>query len=73
MGKKVSFDGKLSNVSGLCPGVRFTVDGLTVETDLLTDFKKSNCGDLRDGRSVSGEGVTRSDGTIRATEIQVKK
>jgi hypothetical protein len=73
VGKKVNFDGKLSNLSGLCPGVRFTVDGFTVETDLATDFNKSNCGDVRDGRSVSGEGVTRSDGTIRATEIQVKK
>jgi hypothetical protein len=73
VGKKVSFDGKLSNVSGLCPGVRFTVDGFMVETDASTDFKKSNCGDLRDGRSASGEGMTQPDGSVKATQLEVKK
>ena len=73
VGKKVDFDGTISSLAGFCPGVRFTVNGVTVETDFSTDFKKSDCGDLRNGRSVSGEGVTRADGSIRATRIEVKK
>jgi len=73
VGKKVTFDGTISSVSGFCPGVRFSVDGVTFETELFTDYKKSDCGDVRDGRSVSGEGVTRADGSVRATRIEVKK
>jgi hypothetical protein len=73
VGKKVNFDGRLSNVSGLCPAVRFTVDGFSVETDASTDFKKSDCGDVRDGRSASGEGITQPGGSVKATRIEVKK
>jgi hypothetical protein len=73
VGKKISFDGTISSVSGRCPGVRFIVDGVAVQTDASTDFKKSDCGDVRDGRSASGEGTTQPDGSVKATRLQVKK
>jgi hypothetical protein len=69
----VDFDGTVTTVTGVCPIVIFTVGGMTVVTDSSTDYKKSDCGDLRRGSEVSGAGLTQPTGTIRATEVQVKK
>jgi hypothetical protein len=71
--KQVEFDGTIASVSGHCPAVRITVNGFTIDTDPSTDYKKSGCPDLRNGRSVSGEGMTQPDGTVKATQLQVKK
>jgi hypothetical protein len=69
----VDFDGTVTGAIGVCPVVIFTVEGKTIVTDGSTDFNKSQCSDLRPGREVKGEGLTQPIGTIRATEIEVKK
>jgi len=48
--KRVDFSGTITGVSGGCPNVTFTVQGLTIVTDRSTDFTKSKCDDLRRGR-----------------------
>jgi hypothetical protein len=60
-------------MSGSCPNVTITVRGRTIVVDRSTDFKKSDCGDLRRGRDVEGTGTTQSNGTVKATEIRVRK
>jgi hypothetical protein len=60
-------------MSGSCPNVTITVRGRSIAVDRSTDFKKSDCGDLRRGRDVEGSGTPQSDGTIRATDIRVRK
>src|SRR3954470_15058842 len=66
----VDFEGTIRNVSGRCPALTFTIGDLTIVTDRATDYNKIKCGDLRPGRSVSGQGTTQANGTIKATDIQ---
>jgi len=71
--KKVDFDGSVSSVSGGCPNVTITVGGMTIIIDRSTNFKGSGCEDLRSGRNVEGSGTPQSNGTIKATDIRVRK
>jgi hypothetical protein len=70
---RVNFTGTVSNLGGTCPAVKFVVNAKTITTDILTDFRKSDCDDLRNGSSVSGQGVTQANGGVKATQIQVEK
>jgi hypothetical protein len=60
-------------MSGSCPNVTLVVDGRTITVDRATSFSKSNCDDLRRGRAVTGSGMTQPSGTIKATDIRVRK
>jgi hypothetical protein len=60
-------------VSGKCPDLTFSARGYTIVTDRSTGYKESECGDVRNGRDVSGSGVTQSNGTVRATKIAVDR
>ena len=71
--ERVDFSGRIARVSGRCPNVTFTVNDMTIVVDRSTDFKKSDCGDVRDGRTVSGAGRTQANGTVRATDLRVKQ
>jgi hypothetical protein len=70
--RTVTFDGSVSSLSGRCPTVTFKVGSTTVAADRDTDYKRSQCSDLRNGKSVKGEGVTQSNGTVKATLLEVK-
>jgi hypothetical protein len=73
-GQEVEFDGTVSSLSGRCPNVSFSSRGYSVTADGSTDYKKkSECGDLREGRRVSVEGVTQANGTVRAKKIEVDR
>ena len=73
-GQEVEFDGAVSNLSGRCPDVTFSSHGYTVTADRSTDYKKkSDCGDLREGRGISVQGVTQANGTVRARRIEVDR
>jgi len=68
----VEFAGEVFSVSGSCPNVTIVVNSLTIVVDRSTDFKKSNCNDLRRGRDVVGVGLKEANATIKATDIRVK-
>ena len=61
------------NLSGNCPNVRFTAGVAVVVADDSTDFHKSKCGDLRNGRMASGKGIVQPNGIIKATQIETDK
>jgi hypothetical protein len=61
----------MSGMSGRCPSVTFSVRGTTIVVDSSTSFRRSSCGDLKNGRKVDGEGVRQSNGSIKATKLQV--
>jgi uncharacterized protein DUF5666 len=63
----------VSGVSGRCPTVTFTAGGNTISVDRSTEFKHSKCDDVKNGRSVDGEGDVQSSGTITATKLEVLK
>jgi hypothetical protein len=69
----VEFGGIISNVSGRCPDVSFNARGYTVVADRGTDYKKSNCGDVRDGRQVTVNGVIQPNGNVYATRLEVDR
>jgi hypothetical protein len=68
--KIVDFQGVVSNLSGNCPNVTFKAGSAAVVADNSTDFHKSKCSDIRNGRSVSGTGVVQTNGTVKATQIE---
>ena len=71
--RHVDFSGTISVIFGRCPSVVFAADGKAIAVDDSTDFQKSKCGDLKQGREVEGEGDVQANGTIRATTIHVAK
>jgi hypothetical protein len=69
--RTISFSGRISGLSGRCPTVTFSAAGRTISVDRETDFRHSRCDDLKDGRSVSGEGTVQANGSIKATDLEV--
>jgi len=69
----VEFDGTVNGLSGQCPNISFSAGGTRVVGDGSTDYKKSDCRDLRNGRDVSIKGVTQADGSVRADRIEVDR
>jgi Domain of unknown function (DUF5666) len=52
--------------------VTFTLKGFIVRTNSATEFTRSACRDLRDGKNVTVEGQ-QDDRTVLATKIEVKR
>lgn len=68
----VRLEGLISDVSGVCPAVRFTLDGYSVRASSRTDFE-GRCAHLSDGDTVRVEGLANGDRTVDATAIELKK
>jgi len=62
--------GSVSNVSGNCPSLSFTLQGTTVKTNSATKFEHSQCARVANGRRVEVEGRRQGDGTLLATEVE---
>jgi hypothetical protein len=69
---RVNFKGRISNLSGACPNLRFTVEGRQVMSDSTTRFTEGSCGDLRSGMEAKIEGELRADGVVRATKVELE-
>jgi hypothetical protein len=62
--------GRIENLSGACPVLRFDVAASTFVTDRHTDFKKMHCHDVREGVAVRATGSTLPHGTVSADRIE---
>jgi hypothetical protein len=71
--QRVDFDGTISGASGACPNVSFSARGFTVTADGGTDYRKSDCSDVRDGRKVKVNGITQPNGSVYATKLEVDR
>jgi hypothetical protein len=69
----VDFQGLVFNLSGNCPNVRFTAGSAVIVADDSTDFHKSKCRDLQNGKMASGKGIVQPNGIIKATQIETDK
>ena len=70
-GRNASFEGTVTNVSGSCPTLTFSVGGSRVKTTRDTRFKDISCSEVaRGGKRVKGDGVTDSSGAIVATTVK---
>jgi len=70
----VDFSGSISRVRGSCPNIVFELDGRTVIADGSTDYKKSRCDDVQDGRDASVKAAPLTSGQgFSALRIEVKR
>ncbi len=49
----------------------FTVDGRTVTTNILTEFKHGSCADVQNGTEVEVKGLRQPDGSVLASEVEL--
>lgn len=52
---EIEIEGTVSELSGTCPELKFTVNQVTVITNKDTDFDDMACSEIRDGRRVQVE------------------
>ena len=65
----VELTGTVSNLTGTCPTLTFTMNGTTVRTNSATDFDVT-CGQIANGTRIEVEGARQFDGSLLATEVE---
>jgi hypothetical protein len=65
----VELDGKIGDVSGACPSIRFELLGRLVYTTSETIFRKIDCSKIAGGTDLKIDGMQMSDGTVRADRV----
>lgn len=63
--------GAVSNLSGTCPSLTFTLQRTTVRTNNATAFKHGPCTRIVNGMRLEVEGRRQSDGSLLATEVEI--
>ena len=63
-------EGSVSNLSGTCPALTFTVRATTVRTNGVTRFTDGPCSRIANGVRLEVEGRRQPDGAILATEVE---
>ena len=69
--ERVTLNGTVSNLTGSCPSVTFTVEDRRVYSDASTVFK-DDCSAVTDGARAKVEGEESADGRVYATEVDAK-
>jgi hypothetical protein len=63
-------EGSVSNLSGTCPAITFTVRATAVTTNSATRFEDGPCARIANGERVEVEGTRQADGSILATRVE---
>lgn len=66
-------DGRVTNLSGGCPSVSFTLGNVVVRTTGGTDFRRGNCSHIVNGLQVEVVGTTQSDGSVLARIVTLDR
>ncbi|HXH07276.1 MAG TPA: DUF5666 domain-containing protein [Vicinamibacterales bacterium] len=69
---RIEVEGIVSQLSGRCPRLSFTLGGERIVTDASTRFERVTCATLRDGARVEVDGLRQADGTILAREVELQ-
>ncbi|NLE84907.1 MAG: hypothetical protein GX607_00770 [Myxococcales bacterium] len=64
--------GPVTNLSGTCPSLQFTIATQQVTTDANTEFDDGTCDAIVNGLAVEVEGMVGSDGVLAAEEVDLK-
>jgi hypothetical protein len=67
--RRIELSGRISDVSGTCPAIRFDLRGRAVYTTDDTDFKKIACQKIDRGTELKVEGMEMSNGSVRADRV----
>lgn len=65
-------EGSVSNLSGICPALTFTVQHTTVRTNGMTVFDDGPCTVIANGTHVEVEGARQGDGSIVAASVEIE-
>jgi cytochrome c-type biogenesis protein CcmE len=68
---KVEVEGTVSQVSGSCPNLRFTVGDTQVVAKDKTRYDDGTCKDVKDGQRVEVKGKLNQDGTLSAYKVDL--
>ena len=68
---EVDLEGQAQGVQGQCPNVRFSLGGFSVQTDAQTEWDDGSCQDLVEGMRVEVDGITGTEGGVRAREVDL--
>jgi len=66
------FKGIVSALSGSCPDITFTLNGVTVKADRDTRYGDGACAKVRNNVRVEVHGQRQADGSIRAARIELE-
>jgi hypothetical protein len=69
----VEFSGAVSGLSGSCPTIRFTLEGITITTNNGTEFRRGSCQNVQNGGRVQVDGMFQSDGTLLARRVELDR
>jgi hypothetical protein len=70
LNQDVTVSGRIAGLSGSCPNVGFTLNGVGIVANGGTDYEnRRSCGDLGNGVTARVKGRGQADGTILATKI----
>jgi hypothetical protein len=72
-GDEVRLRGRVGDLSGSCPSLRFTVRDTVVSTSDDTRFNRGDCSDVANGREVTVEGTQQSDGLVIADRVVLER
>ena len=72
-GQTKQVDGSISMLSGHCPNLTFVVHSTMVVANSSTEYRKGNCGDLRNRSDVTVTGTVQPNQSLLATRIELKK
>ena len=62
-------EGVVAGLTGTCPAISFTVNGVTVTTSMATRFEDP-CTQITNGKRVEVEGTRQPNGSIAATKVE---
>jgi len=71
--QSIELSGRVQSLSGTCPNLLFTLEGLPVFTTAATKFKHGECRDVESNERVKLKGLKLSDGRVEATELEVNR
>jgi hypothetical protein len=69
----VHVEGSISGLSGQCPALSFSVNGVSIITNGSTDFRKGGCKHVDDSQSVSVDGTRLPGGVVLASQVEIAK
>jgi hypothetical protein len=72
-GQTKQVDGSIGMLSGHCPNVTFVVHATKVVAGSSTEYRKGDCGDLRNRADVTVTGTVQPNQSLLATRIELKK
>jgi hypothetical protein len=70
---EIELSGRVGDLSGTCPNLRFDVSGTIVVTTATTNFRHGSCRDLKKKMDVTVIGLRLADGSVVAREVELER